>query len=327
VTLTYQDKYLPAGGSLQKEDVKKFMKRLRKRFVPKCPFKKGTPEFDEWIAKNGIRYYYCGEYGEKLGRPHYHLLLFNFSFPDSKFYKRENGNDHYRSEILEDLWSDPWTRDPIGHTLIGPVTYASAAYVARYIMKKITGKTAPDHYQGKQSEYTDMSRKPGIARAWYEKYKNTDVFPRDYIVLNGVKQKVPKYYSRCYELTNPVEYGKLREDRIKKSSLNTTDLEAAEKLQEAYDQQLKRTYEGETNCNHLKSSHASTKKPPRIKNRSISKMKLKPFARYQPHYSTPSHQSACSPPTSLSIVSEPTMTLLEKLFLKPNLSTSSKPST
>jgi len=302
------------------------MKRLRKKFVPKSPFKKGTPEFKEWIEKNGIRYYYCGEYGEKLGRPHFHALLFNFAFLDKYYYKTQNGNRHYRSDTLDHLWSDPITNEPFGHTLIGPVTYASAAYVARYVMKKITGKAAPDHYQGKKPEFTEMSNRPGIARAWYEKYKNTDVFPRDYIELNGHKQKVPKYYSRCYELTNPEEYCKLREDRVAKaiaSESNTPEaLAAAEKLQEAYDTQLKRNFEGETNCKHLISTPRLTKRPQRTRNLSITKITLKPFARYQPRCETLNPQSQCSLKTIPSGVSEPMRTLLASLFLKNNQNTS-----
>lgn len=107
---------------------------------------------------------------------------------------------------------------------------------------------APDHYQGRIPEYTTMSRRPGIARDWYEKYKNTDVFPRDYIVINGVRQKVPKYYNKCYELTNPDEYGILRQARITKAKQNENNhpdrLRDAEKICMARDQQNeKRKYE------------------------------------------------------------------------------------
>lgn len=202
------------------------MKRLRKHFFGN--------------TKSDVRYFHCGEYGENFGRPHHHACLFNFDFPDKSLWKSEGKTYLYRSRTLEHLW-------PFGHSTIGNVSYQSAAYVARYVIKKINGKLAPGHYQGRLPEYTTMSRRPGIARDWYEKYKNTDVFPRDFIVLNGKKLKVPKYYNRCYELTNPDEYGVLRKNRIEKAKLNPNNhpdrLKAAEKIQAQRDQQLKRAYE------------------------------------------------------------------------------------
>lgn len=226
ITLTFSDDKLNEKSSLVKSDFQNFMKRLRKEFYGN--------------SKGDVRYFHCGEYGENFARPHHHACLFNFDFPDKTLWKSSDGGNLYRSRTLEKLWT-------FGYSTIGSVTYESAAYVARYVTKKINGKLAPGHYQGRLPEYTTMSRRPGIARDWYEKYKNTDVFPRDYIVLNGVKGKVPKYYNRIYELTNPEEYGMLRENRIAKAKINPNNhpdrLAAAEKIQAAFDSQLKRSYE------------------------------------------------------------------------------------
>lgn len=268
ITLTYNNEHVPKNGSLNKRDFQLFMKRLRKYFFGN--------------EKSTIRYYYCGEYGDELSRPHFHALLFNIDFKDKTVWKVEDGNTHYRSKILEKIWD-------LGYSTIGPVTYSTAAYVARYCLKKITGKTAPDHYQGRKPEFTDMSTNPGIARAWYEKYKNTDVFPRDYIVLNGVKQKVPNYYSRCYELTNPDEYAKLREDRVQKAKDNPNNnpemLIAAEALQRSRDQQLKRNYENPDNKQCLKDPFSKClpsliKKRDSTTRRKSRIVKLMPFARF-----------------------------------------------
>ena len=162
VTLTYNDYYLPENGSLVKSDFQKFMKRLRKKV--------GTT----------VRYYYCGEYGENFGRPHYHVILFGYDFKD-KFLWRENSNGDkcYRSELLEQLW-------PFGISEIGDVTFQSAAYVARYVMKKRTGDVAKEYYGDRLPEYNDMSRRPGIGALWLEKYQN-DVYPHDFVVMNGKK--------------------------------------------------------------------------------------------------------------------------------------------
>lgn len=64
VTLTYADNYLPIEDGLpvlDKADLQKFFKRLRKR----CSAK--------------VKYYACGEYGGTTWRPHYHAIIFNAS--------------------------------------------------------------------------------------------------------------------------------------------------------------------------------------------------------------------------------------------------------
>ena len=178
LTLTYDDYHVPLDGSLNKAHFQNFMKRLRKKY--------GV----------GIRYFHCGEYGEKFQRPHYHAIIFNHDFSDKYLWSSKLGNDLYRSESLEGLW-------PYGHSSIGDVTFESAAYVARYITKKITGKEAEQHYEycnkltgeitQRQPEYVTMSRRPGIAKGWFDKY-TTDVYPSDNIVIRGKKMKPPKYY-------------------------------------------------------------------------------------------------------------------------------------
>lgn len=223
ITLTYNNESLPAGGSLVKADFQKFMKRLRKHLSPLK-----------------IRYYMCGEYGEvcencgkheskchcrhyiaDFGRPHFHALIFGYDFPDKILHSVKNGNLLYKSDILNKIWGK-------GFCIIGEVTFESAAYVARYVMKKALRKEQIEldnegltHYErldkssGEISylipEYTDMSRgrrdngDGGIGFRWFEKYKK-EVYPNDYIVLNGKKMKPPKYYKELYKLENPDEY-------------------------------------------------------------------------------------------------------------------------
>ena len=65
ITLTYDDQNLPRHGSLDKTHFQKFMKRMR-----------------EHLSPLKIRFYHCGEYGEKYTRPHYHSLIFGYDFPD-----------------------------------------------------------------------------------------------------------------------------------------------------------------------------------------------------------------------------------------------------
>ncbi|QCQ85113.1 replication initiator protein [Blackfly microvirus SF02] len=204
ITLTYSDQALPADGSLQLRDWQLFMKKLRKKYGSK------------------IRFFHCGEYGEKLGRPHYHAIIFNFDFADKKPWKKtKQGHLTYRSQSLEELWTH-------GYSEIGSVSFESAAYVARYIMKKINGDQADDHYAkidpatgqifNLKPEYITMSRRPGIGKNWFEKF-SSDVYPSDEIILKGKKYRPPKYYDRQYEILDPQAFDEIkskREDNAKK---------------------------------------------------------------------------------------------------------------
>ncbi|MEO5351176.1 MAG: hypothetical protein H7836_16265 [Magnetococcus sp. YQC-3] len=169
------------------------MKRLRKR------------------VKQPVRFYVGGEYGEQLMRPHYHACLFGFDFDDKVYYRKtSSGEKIYTSKLLESLW-------PYGLSSIGDVTFQSAAYIARYCVQKVTGDLAKSHYRvitddgeivDRVPEFNHMSLKPGIGSRWLEKFK-TDVYPRDYVVVNGVKTKPPKYYDVLFERENPGVFSEL----------------------------------------------------------------------------------------------------------------------
>lgn len=188
ITLTYDDSTIPASGSLVYRDYQLFMKRLRKRLdVP-------------------VRFYMCGEYGELTARPHYHSILFGCDFPDKKKYKKSvDGGYLYTSEVLSDVW-------PYGLAVFGGVTFRSAAYVARYCMAKVTGSKAEEYYNGREPEFNQMSLKPGIGALWYEKFIS-DVYPRNYVVVNGVKVKPPKYYDKKYKVLDEETMYALQCDR------------------------------------------------------------------------------------------------------------------
>lgn len=210
LTLTYSDAHLPAGGSLVKADFQNFMKRLRDR-----------------VGYGRVRYYMCGEYGDVTSRPHYHALLFNFDFVDKVPFKENSSGDLlYRSAFLEELW-------PFGWCTIGAVTWQSAAYVARYVMKKRTGAAAVAHYnewdaetgevlRERLPEYNDMSRRPGIAAAWFARFSG-DVLPRDYVVHDGAKFAVPRFYDNLFEVMNADEFKKVKVDRVLRAKEHADD--------------------------------------------------------------------------------------------------------
>jgi hypothetical protein len=214
ITLTYNNENLPENGQLIHEHFQKFLKRFRKS-----------------IAPIKIRYYMAGEYGSSFGRPHFHACIFGYDFHDKKLHERTSaGSLIYTSEKLAKLWT-------YGYSSIGDVTFESAAYVARYIMQKQTGKVDPNHYTfcdlktGEliklEPEYNRMSLRPisnikgdpgGIGAEWYKKYKN-DVYPHDFVEIRGKKIKPPKYYDQLYSKENPYEYDQILYNREKQAKL------------------------------------------------------------------------------------------------------------
>lgn len=203
ITLTYAPEHLPPFGTLVKKHFQDFMKRLRKSVSPKR-----------------IRFFHCGEYGDANARPHYHALIFGHDFQDKKPWKKSHdGSQLFTSKILEDLWG-------FGHCSIGTVTFESAAYVARYVMKKVNGDEAEYYYtvldrdSGElvpiQPEYITCSNRPGIGQAWFDKYQ-ADVFPDDFVVVEGRKIKVPRYYDKLLRRKEADELQRLKKLRLKKS--------------------------------------------------------------------------------------------------------------
>lgn len=194
ITLTYDDFNLPPGGSLIYQDFQKFMKRLRKRIGCK------------------VRFYVGGEYGSQgTMRPHFHACLFGYDFPDKIYYKKTgSGEKIYTSKLLESLW-------PYGLSSVGNVTFESAAYIARYCVQKVTGDLAEAHYRvitddgeiiNRTPEFNRMSLKPGIGSDWLKKY-SADVYPRDYVIIRGVKVKPPKYYDVLFEREDAGEFSEI----------------------------------------------------------------------------------------------------------------------
>lgn len=212
ITLTYDDEHLPAGLTLVKDHWVDFMKRLRERVR-----RSEAPAL--------LRFFMCGEYGELSGRPHYHAIIFGFDFPDKVLWKKSSsGEALYRSALLESVWS-------MGHSSVGSVTFESAAYVARYVMKKELGRVTPmreilDLTTGeivtREHEFSLRSLKPGLGRAWLEKF-GSDVYPRGAVVIDGVEVKPPRYYDKWFSELDPVEFERLRLRRQERASLQWDD--------------------------------------------------------------------------------------------------------
>lgn len=174
ITLTYDDEHLPKDRSLSVDVCQRFLKRLRERLAPKR-----------------IRFFLCGEYGDKLGRPHYHAIIFGHDFggdrvrlasgPSSQF-------ELFESKTLSEVWGN-------GFVSIGQVSFDSACYVANYATKKIRSNKEDEskRLQGRTPEFLLMSRRPGIGRLWIDKFEG-DVYPSDEVIVKGSPQRPPRYY-------------------------------------------------------------------------------------------------------------------------------------
>lgn len=204
LTLTYDDEHLPSPPSLEtKKELSKFHKKLW-----------------QYLDRNydtKLRYYTAGEYGDRTGRPHYHSLIFGW-YPDASdlkpVHKNKSGDIVYTSESLSKLWGK-------GKVDVGELTFESAAYVARYVTKKVNGKRAKEHYKSvdlktgeiytRLPEYSVQSTKPAIAKEFYLKYKSD--FDKGYITHNGVKMALTAYYNKLFEKEDPERYERLKEQK------------------------------------------------------------------------------------------------------------------
>jgi len=230
-------------GSLCKKDYQDFMKRLRKRFQGK------QPNYDGDRVHYPIRYFMCGEYGDKYGRPHFHACLFNFDFDDRYFWKRsKSGARLYRSETLESLWT-------IGNAEIGELNWSSAAYIARYCTKKVNGEAAAHYYlranpdTGEfyyiEPEYIAMSRRPGVGYNWLTENSH-DCYPKDFLTHDGIKYKIPTFYDKKTHESDPDLIDRLKVERRLKSCRNprsTEDNLRMQKVQTEKAKKLIRSYE------------------------------------------------------------------------------------
>jgi len=225
ITLTYANEHLPNPPTLDYRHFQLFMKRLRK------------------VLGHKVRFYMCGEYGDKYFRPHFHACLFGVDFFTDRvlFDHSPSGHPLYRSPLLERCW-------PYGHSSIGELTFESAAYVARYVTKKITGDAAEEHYRfvdvdtgevhDLKPEFCRMSLKPGIGGKWFDLY-STDVYRgHDYVVCNGRKLRPPRYFDRLLERINPERYEEVKlaraENALKYADNNTPErLAVREEIQYA----------------------------------------------------------------------------------------------
>lgn len=195
-TLTYADEYLPfrsarsqavffnepdevvrreffaRESSIEKRDLQLFFKRLRKA-----------------LGERKIRYYACGEYGEKHGRAHYHAIIFGLGPAD------------------EPLVRSCWT---FGDVHCGSVTYDSCRYVADYVGKSYSGKLAIEVYGDRGVPFQLQSR--GIGLSYAEDHQDQIKYYEG-ITIHGKEVGIPRYYVKKLSL-DLVQKAVEHEDRL-----------------------------------------------------------------------------------------------------------------
>lgn len=161
LTLTYDNEKVPiienqttkhCQLTLLKRDIQLFIKRLRK------------------ANKNTLKYFLCGEYGDKTMRPHYHMILFN---------------------AHEKTISKAWEK---GHIYYGDVKPNSIVYTLKYMSKP--SKIPMFDQDIRQKEFQLMSK--GLGKSYIENAKNwhlEDLTDRMYCnVEEGKRIAMPRYY-------------------------------------------------------------------------------------------------------------------------------------
>lgn len=212
LTLTYDDDHLhdiwtcrlsdhqeQIPSTLDKRDLQLFWKRLRK-----------------YIGSD-LRYYAAGEYGDTTGRAHYHAIVFGFDprnsdkFDDIRLYSSsDQGYNYYVSEKMNKIWQN-------GQVIIADASWESAAYTARYVMKKMKGIGASIYNElSIEPEFVTMSRRPGIGYNWLM----SDIvcyatFLKQYISSNNGRREIGKlrYFDNKLDEMYPFDYDKLKENR------------------------------------------------------------------------------------------------------------------
>lgn len=217
LTLTYAEDRL----SLNRRDLTLFLKRLRKHLEPQK-----------------IRFFYCGEYGSKGKRPHYHVIVFGWRPNDLVLWKKsKKGFDCWLSATVCDLWSVPVKgpdgtvlknkagkplKRPIGICEVSDLTLRSSKYSAKYLQKY---QPVPD---GVVKPFTGMSTNPGIG---FLKI-NPKSLETDKIWHEGTYVKVPRYYLNKLSDVNPIAVEQVKELRLVKGEKFKLSVEQMKALEE-----------------------------------------------------------------------------------------------
>lgn len=203
ITLTYDDSYLPYKF---KDDCiyyvldKKFIQRWLKNLVQYCRKYFGVV----------LKYYLCGEYGWKHGRPHYHMHLFNFP----------NDIDIY------DFFQTRW---PYGLVYFGSSTFGSSMYTTKHnIVKRLAVEFNPN-YDVEQISKPFMLCSKGIGKSFLKSVQEElangfiNHYNLPFVIFDGARIPTPRYYKQSIP-NSRFNYRRLEIESLKKYAQNVTQI-------------------------------------------------------------------------------------------------------
>lgn len=206
-------------GTVVKEDLQKFIKRLRR-------------QFEYHYNHTGTRFYACSEYGQNgTNRPHYHIILLNcpkLNLKPLKNYNPKTKDPYYDCDLIAETWGK-------GFITVGRVTTETINYTTGYCTKKLFGEVGK-HANAKKGQspiFASMSTHPGIGKEWWEANKNNLYENHIDEIINGKGNpiKVPSYFDRLMDIGEDEDYYAYQHQKACRELLAEFELEKIMKTQ------------------------------------------------------------------------------------------------
>lgn len=192
VTPTYSPEHLPPDGELVERHMALFRKNVRQKIRRDSSL--------NVVGGWRVKCVYAMERGEQRGRPHGHAILYGLWPGDAKPYGKDG---MFTSEFLNECWGHR------GQVLFGPANSGSFEYVARYTLKA-NGQSGdvPVVVDPSTGELRELRKpfarySPGIGLSWFQRFGGSIGLGRDYVVVNGQKRSVPRYFMDKLKAENP----------------------------------------------------------------------------------------------------------------------------
>lgn len=221
LTLTYNDENL-VWGNERPTLIPKHMVDFHKRLRDYISYHFGEQE-------KSLKILYCGEYGDRYKRPHYHGIYCGLWLPDLvPYHTNFDGDILYTSETLNKLWGH-------GFVVVGEANWQSSAYVARYVVKKRFGIYGKLYYADNSicPEFHHSSIKMG--EQYYLEHKDDLYRENEKIIIPDKKgfRKInpPETFDSWFNAESPEDFEKIKSERREKAKdlmsleLSHTDLD------------------------------------------------------------------------------------------------------